>query len=105
MSKLTYDSNGTPQPAITQGNTQVVAIGAGAIQSATFRSSTTLIRVVATQNCWNKIGLGTQTPAADAAGSFYLPANVVEYWAVTAGQQLGVIEDSAAGFLSLTEAA
>jgi hypothetical protein len=60
------------------------------------------VRLVCTQNCWVNFGPAGTTASA-AAGSIYLPANVVEYFHVTAGQVVAVIQDTAAGVLSVGE--
>lgn len=84
------------------GTTQNVAIGASSAPITNgFAATTSDIRVVATSNCW--ISIGAAPTATNGAGSTYLPANVVEYFHVTGGQKVAVIQDSASGTLSVSE--
>lgn len=96
------------QPASRQqaGSVQSVAIGAA---SATlpnqFGAETFQIRLCATTACYYVICDRANIVAASAAVGSYLPANWVEFVAVSPGQKLTVIEASAAGTLSVTELA
>lgn len=60
------------------------------------------VRLVCNQNCWVNFG-PVGTTATAGAGSVYLPANVVEYFHVTQGQVVAVIQDTAAGVLSVAD--
>lgn len=85
------------------GVSQNVTVAASSAATANaFGANTSEIRVVSTTNCWAKIGDGTPTAAA-AANNFYLPAGVVEYFHVTPGQRIAVIQDSAGGTLNVSE--
>lgn len=79
-----------------------VTVGAASAQSAVFGASTFEIRVVSTTNCHINIGANPTAAASDNNG-LYLPAGVVEYFHVTPGQRLAVIQDSAAGTLCVSE--
>lgn len=88
-----------PEP---DGTAQVVAIGVASVASAALGTNTNLVILTATSNCWIAYG-AAPTAAKDTAGSFYLPANFPQDLAVTPGFKFAVIEDSAAGFLSIQE--
>lgn len=59
------------------------------------------VRVVCTTNCW--ITFGASPTATTGAGSMYLPAGLVEYFHVSPGQKVAVIQDSAGGTLNVAE--
>lgn len=82
--------------------TDYITVGAASAQSAVWSATTEEIRVVSTTNCHINIGQNPTAAATDNNG-FYLPANVVEYFHVTPGQRLAVIQDTAAGTLSVSE--
>lgn len=82
----------------------VVAVGAASAQQASpvgFGIDT--VRLVSTTNCWVKLGIAPVT--ADKTTSAYLPANVVQYFAVNqrGTESFAVIQDSAGGSLVITE--
>lgn len=79
-----------------------VTVGAASAQSAVWGTTTEDIRVVSTTACHINIGQNPTAAATDNNG-FYLPANVVEYFHVTPGQRLAVIQDAAAGVLCVSE--
>lgn len=83
-------AGGVPQmPAVA---TQTVAIGAGSVASAAFNSATKMIRVHADAICSVKIG-GTNPTAA--ATDMRMAANSPpEYFGVTAGDKLAVIQNT-----------
>ena len=86
------------------GTSDVVTIGAASAQSAAFGAHTHEIRVVAaaaTEGCWIKIGDNPTASAAD--GSMFLPVGQVEYFHVSPGQQIAVIQVSTGGSLSVAE--
>lgn len=82
--------------------TDYITVGAASAQSAVWSATTEEIRVVCTAACHINIGENPTAAATDNNG-FYLPANVVEYFHVTPGQRLAVIQDSGAGVLSVSE--
>ena len=88
-------------PAIFPGTSQVLAITGTQALSAVFASETTIIRVVATKDCFLEIG---GTPVADATKCF-LPAGIIEYFGAREGDKLAVIKagSGASGTLYLTE--
>ena len=88
-------------PCITPATSQKVAIGSGSAQSAAIAA--TVVRVVGTADCHLAFGAN---PTAVADGTcVFLPANVPEYFQVTSGNKLAVIQDSVAGNLYITGAA
>lgn len=57
------------------------------------------VMLCSTANCWIK---GDVNPTATAAnGSFYLPAGVVLFIAITPGWKLSVLQDTTGGTLSI----
>ena len=87
-------------PVIKIGTTVTVAIGSSSAASAAITA--TVVRLVATADCF--IVFGAATPTATTAGLF-LPANCPEYFQFTSGQEVAVIQASAAGNLYVTAAA
>lgn len=83
------------------GQSDVVTVGASSAQSEVFNSNIFDIRVVSTTNCW--INIGTNPTAAAADDNLYMPAGLVEYFHVSPGQRLAVIQDSAGGSLIVAE--
>jgi len=71
-------------------------------QSAAFGNNTSEIRVVCSAACHINIGENPTAAATDNNGML-LPANVVEYFHVTPGQRIAVIQDSAAGTFCVSE--
>jgi hypothetical protein len=82
---------------------QVIAVGAASVQSAAVQSTTNRVTLTSTTGAW--IAFGTSPTASAAAGSIYLPPNVVSPpYAVTSGvTKIAVIQASAAGTLSIQE--
>ena len=83
------------------GTTQVVTYTqtSTAIGSV-FGTQTYQIRCVANSACHVQIGDGAQT--ATTSLSPFLPANVVDYFTVTPGQQLSAIRASTEGLVTAT---
>lgn len=81
------------------GAAQTVAVGATSAASTAFGSGTFAIRVVSTTAC--RIAIDGN-PTATATSS-YLPANWVAEYTVRPGEKIAVIQDTAAGSLSVTE--
>jgi len=82
------------------GAAQEVTIGAASAASTAFASTTYQIRVCSTIACRIKIGDGTPTATATDA---YLPPNIAEYFTTGPSQKIAVIQEAAAGKLSITE--
>lgn len=92
------------QPASRQGAVQVVAFAAASTTLPNqFGPETYQVRLAATAACYYLITERANPVAASAVNASYLPANVIEFVAVTPGQKLTVIEASATGSLSVTE--
>ena len=81
------------------GAAQTVAVGATSAASTAFGAGTFAIRVASTSACRIVIN-GNPTAAATDA---YLPANWVSELTVSPGEKIAVIQDTAAGSLSVTE--
>jgi hypothetical protein len=84
----------TPQA----GGSQKLAFTA--TSAATNAIAGTIVRVVSMQNCHLAFGA---SPTAVADGTcVYLPAGVVQFFAVTSGSKIAAIQDSAGGNLFIT---
>jgi hypothetical protein len=71
-------------------------------QSSTFGPQTYQIRVAtAAASCFIKIG--NAPTAASTGDSMQVGTNVTDYFCVTPGQQVAVVQGSAAGTVSITE--
>lgn len=84
------------------GVTDYITVNASSAQSAVWGANTFEIRVVSTTACHINIGQNPTAAASDNNG-MYLPANVVEYFHVSPGQRLAVIQDAAGGTLCVSE--
>ena len=82
------------------GTTTEVTVGAASAASAAFGTQTYGIRICATNVCRYVVGDGTPTATAT---STLLPANWVEVLTCSPGQKIAVIQEAAAGKLSITE--
>lgn len=94
-------NNGEHLPTVQLGASQDVTISGTSAQSAaigTAGGSNVLVRVVATTAC--RILEGSNPTAV--ATSTLLPAGVVEYLEVTAGNKIAGIQESAGGKLNIT---
>lgn len=81
-------------------NAAVVAIGTASAQSATLAAG--VYRLIATSSAW--IARGANPTASAAAGSAYLAINTPEYLYLETAEKIAVIQDSAAGNLSICPA-
>lgn len=89
--------------AVYQGTCQKLAFTGTTAQSAALNTATSVVRLVATQNCHVKIGAN---PTAVADGTcMYLVANVPEYVGVSGGDKIAAIQDSSGGNLFIMEGA
>lgn len=95
--------NSQASDAIFPGTTQVIAISSGAAStaSAAFGSSTELVRVACTSQCFISFGA---SPTATNSTSLVLPAGAVEYFAVTPGEKVAMLAGTVAGIFTITEA-
>jgi len=90
------------QDASRLGAAQEVAIGASSAASTAFGAQTYQVRLAATSACRVRIADGTPTANATDA---YLPPDKPEYFTCTPGQKVAVIQEAAAGKLSVVEIA
>lgn len=95
---------GNSYQAIRPGGTQEVAFTGTSAQSSAFGAKTGLIRVFATKDCWLNFG-ANPTATASAGTSVFLPATTIEWFYVTPGEKVAVIQDSDGGDLHIVEAA
>lgn len=79
---------------------QVIAVGASAASSAA-NANASVLCLVSTTNCWYRIG---GTAAAHTAPSVYLPANQIFMLKNVPSAVISVIQDAAAGYLSILPA-
>jgi hypothetical protein len=79
------------------GDSDVVAYTTSSVQSAAVPANFYEIRVVCTSNAW--INIGTDPTATAGDDSLYMPAGLVEYFHVSPGQKVAVIQDSGGGNL------
>lgn len=84
------------------GLSDYVTVNSTSAQSAAFGDNTSEIRVVSTTNCHINIGQNPTAAATDDNG-IYLPANVIEYYHVSPGQRVAVIQDTAGGTLCVSQ--
>lgn len=80
--------------------TQKLAIGSSSVASAAFQPQTFAIRVVCTSACHVHFG---PSPTATTGDALIAPNTYGEQIGVVPGEQIAVIEDSAAGELYVTE--
>lgn len=99
------DSGGLEVQAGTPFLSQSVAIGGSSTASAAFNAQTAHVRLVASASCWVSFGNPPAAAVARGASSMFVPANLPEYFWVATAAQIAVIQDSAAGFLYVTELA
>ena len=97
-------NSGNIMPTIKLGTAQEVTIGASSAQSTIIgtagQTPNKLVRLSATSAC--RIVTSGTNPTATAT-STYLPANVIEFTEITPGDKIAVIQEAAAGKLSITE--
>ena len=80
---------------------QVIAIGASSTAGTAVSAGAYRVRVAAPGPCFIKIGDGTPTATTS---DVYMPGSWPEYFAVTPGQKVAVIQSgSTTGNLSVTE--
>ena len=97
MTTIARDESGVTLQALGLTGTSVRAAIAGTSSSTTLvDASTTVVRLVADTACFVRVAAAATTTTAA-----YLPAGVVEYFAVQPGQAVHVIGTS--GFLYVTE--
>lgn len=102
MSALVIASNGFEKfQAIIPGVSQNVAVGSGSLQSTAFQTTTSIVRVSSNVDCYIVFAAN---PTATSSGVF-LPASSSEYFGVTGGQKVAVIQSSTTGILNVVEGA
>ena len=72
-----------------------------------FASTTTLISIFPTQDCWVKIGSGSQTAAAISSGasgtSVFCPGGIQNFLGCDPGDRLAVVRDGTNGSIHVCE--
>ena len=89
--------------ALTLNAQQFVAVSGSSAQSSAVNASTNRVVLTSTTGCW--VAFGSNPTASAAAGSIYLPPNVVSpAYTVTPGvTKVAAIQASGAGSLSIQE--
>jgi hypothetical protein len=91
----------TGQASSRLGVTTVITMSAGSQATAAFGTQTYQVRVATSaQPAFIKIGDGTPTAGT---GDVLMPANCWDYFTVTPGQKLAVIQAGSQGTISITE--
>ena len=88
--------------SIIPGSGQVVAIGAGSLASTALNSHNGTARVTSTVDCFIEFGGSGQTPVAVANTGAFMTANSTEYFEVTKGGKIAVIQSVGAGSLYIS---
>jgi hypothetical protein len=94
------DDGSTALPAIFLGSCQNSAITTTVGYSTPFGSTTGLIRIVSTVDCYIQIGL---TPVASTSTPLLL-SGVVEYFGTSPGEKISFKSVADTGIISITEA-
>lgn len=89
---------------ISPGVSSVLTVNATSAASGDFTAGVTILRLFSTVDCWIAFG-SAPTAVAEAAGSMFLPAGIVEYFERKEGEKLAVIQSSTTGKLYITEGA
>lgn len=97
------DKNGQQIQALKLGGTakckSVAFTGTAGTSAAIDANNTSIVRVVATQDCFIEIGAAVTATTSDA----FLPAGLPEYFIVGAGEVISAIQEDTAGTLYITE--
>lgn len=97
MSKLAVDTNAKPIPVLRpSAATRVVSISGTAAAGATFADNVRVARVVATTDCFYRLG-GTATTS-----NAFLPANTIEYIHIYEDDQVSLITSGGTGTAYVT---
>lgn len=99
MSILATDSNGRVIPAGTWGTAQNRTTSSSSAQSTAVGATTTLVRLVATEDCYVLFG---EDPTA-VAGNSLITAGVPEVVPITPGHKIAAIRRTTDGILNITE--
>lgn len=90
-----------PQHSGRLGTNTNITMSASSQATAAFGAQTYQVRVACgAQPAYIKIGDGTPTAAATDP---QMPANTIDYFSVTPGQKLAVLQAGTAGVISVTE--
>lgn len=95
---LARDINRDIVQALRPATNQQVSVSSASAATATAFTKT-VVRVCSTTDC--RVAIGADPTAL--ATSLLLPAGVVEYFAVSPGDKLAAIRESADGLLTVTE--
>lgn len=89
------------------GVSQKVAISGSSVTSSTFQSTSTLLRLFATNDCYIVFGNAGSPPTADQTGAgYFIPGGIVDFVGVPPGMdRLAVITYAQNGTLFIAEGA
>ena len=97
--KIAHSDEGAPI-AVAVWNTSVnITLSGTSTQSAAIPVGVTVARLTATEPCW-VVTKGTNPTATTS--STYLPAGLVEYVRVTAGDKIAALQAGSGGTLNIT---
>lgn len=99
MTTIPRDVNGSAYPATYQGTIQKVAYTAAAGTSNAVGDNTSVVRLIATTDCYYKIGAAPTATANDSR----LTANTIEYRGIKPGEKVSAIRVSVDGTLEVEE--
>lgn len=91
--------SGPPIMRIVDASTQAIAVSGTSAQSAVTSSATGYVRLMATTLCHIRAGSNPTATTSNCPLAPYIP----EYFAVTIGAKIAVIQNAAAGTLYITE--
>ena len=95
--RLRTDDNGNPVQVLKPISTEKLSISGSAASGAALASTTTVLRLIATLDCYYSLD-GTATTS-----SVYLPAGTIEYIGVENADTLSVITGGSTGSMFITE--
>lgn len=88
--------------AILPGVSQALAFTGTSAQSTALGTSTTLVKIFATTDCFIKVATD---PTAVADGTcMFVPAGIIDFIGVGPGQKIAAIRNASSGTLYITEA-
>ncbi len=94
------DIEGRNIPAIFPGTMSKVTVTSTSAQSVALGASTGLVRIAVSTDCFVAFGANPTAVATD----MFMPAGLVEYFAVDPGTKVAFLRSTADGFASITEA-
>jgi len=101
------DLNQTYFQALVPGNSWTLDFTNTSAQVGPFASTTTLVSIFPTQDCWVKIGSGAQTAAAISSGasgtSVFCPGGIQNFLGVDPSDYLAIVRNATSGTIYICE--